>query len=603
MSSTEFSVDLEDVKFVLFDQLDIDTDLKAIAKYEDFDQDLYDTMVEEAARIAQEVLGPLNGPGDRQGCKLDGDGNVTTPEGYQNAWKVQAEGGWIGLNAPVEVGGAGLPLSVAMACIEMFSGACMAFQMYPGLTAAAARVLAAHGPEGKGPEYATKMFTGEWGGTMCLTEAGAGSSVGDNRCKAVPIEDEPGAYLLEGEKIFISGGDHDLADNIVHLVLAKTPGAPEGTKGISLFVVPKFITGPDLELGERNGAYVVGIEEKMGIHGNATCTLALGDRAPCKGWIVGQEGQGMALMFLMMNEARIGVGAQGLSIGAAAFNFARAYAKERVQGTSLKDMRDGNAPRVTINKHPDVRRMLLWQKCHVEAMRSLLFRMAHKSDLADNTDDEALKEKLEGQVDLLTPICKAHCTDIGFDVAVSAVQVYGGYGFISEYPVEQLVRDGKIMTIYEGTNGIQALDLLGRKMRIKGGKLFMDWMAECKADLAAGAGLGLDDQAAAIGKAIDNAGAVAMHLAQVGMTGNLDGAMLHAVPFQRMMGITQLAVESFYQAVAAKRKMDASGETNFLKGKLLNLKFYTANVLPEAIALAKAIRTADESPLDDVLFN
>ncbi|MCO4744344.1 MAG: acyl-CoA dehydrogenase [Proteobacteria bacterium] len=603
MSSTQFSVDLEDVKFVLFDQLDIDTDLTKFSSYEDFDKDLYDTMIDEAARVATEVLAPLNGPGDRQGCSLDGEGNVTTPDGYQKAWNVQAEGGWIGLNAPPEVGGAGLPLSVAMACIEMFSGACMAFQMYPGLTAAAARVIAAHGPEGKGPEYAEKMFTGEWAGTMCLTEAGAGSSVGDNRCKAVPVDGEEGAFLLEGEKIFISGGDSDLAANIVHLVLAKTPGAPAGTKGLSLFVVPKFITGENLAIGERNGAFVVGIEEKMGIHGNATCTLALGANGPCKGWMVGNEGQGMALMFLMMNEARIGVGAQGLSIGAAAFNFARAYAKERVQGTSLANLRNADAERITIINHPDVRRMLMWQKCHVEAMRSLLFRMAHKSDIADNTDDEALKEKLEGQVDLLTPICKAHCTDIGFDVAVSAVQVYGGYGFCSEYPVEQLVRDGKIMSIYEGTNGIQALDLLGRKLRIKGGKLFMDWMAECKADLAKGAELGFEAEAAVIGKAVDSAGAVAMHLAQLGMTGKVESAMLQATPFQRMMGIIQLAMESFYQAVAAKRKIDGGTDTPFLQGKLLNLKFYTANVLPESVGIGKSIRTGDESALDAILFS
>lgn len=602
MSSTQFTVDLEDVKFVLFDQLDIDTILKTFSPYEDFDQDLYDTMLDEASRVATEVIAPLNGPGDRQGCTLDDKGNITTPDGYKHAWTVQAEGGWIGLNAPVELGGTGLPLSIAMACIEMFSGACTAFQMYPGLTAAAARVIGIHGPEGKGAEYAEKMFTGEWSGTMCLTEAGAGSSVGDNRCKAIPVDGEEGTFLLEGEKIFISGGDSDLAHNVIHLVLAKTPGAPAGTKGLSLFVVPKFITGENLSIGERNGAFVVGIEEKMGIHGNATCTLALGAQGPCKGWMVGDEGQGMTLMFLMMNEARIGVAAQGLSIGSAGFNFARAYAKERIQGTSLANMRDANADRIAIVNHPDVRRMLLWQKCQVESMRSLLYRMAHKSDMADNTDDEALKEKLEGQIDLLTPICKAHCTDIGFDIAVSAVQVYGGYGFISEYPVEQLVRDGKIMSIYEGTNGIQALDLLGRKLRIKGGKLFMDWMAECKADLAAGEALGFGEQAAAIGKAVDGAGAVAMHLAQLGMTGKVDGAMLQATPFLRMMGVIQLAVESYYQAVTAKRLIDGGKDTPFLQGKLLNLRFYAANILPEAVGIGKSIRTGDESALDPILF-
>jgi hypothetical protein len=600
MGAIDYSVDLEDMSFVLFDQLDIDRELQTIEKYADFDAELYVATMEEAQRIATEVIAPLNASGDRQGCTLDGDGNVTTPEGFKQAWETISEGGWISVTTPPELGGVGLPSSVAMAVTEMFIGANMAFWMYPGLTAAAARVLADHGPEGKNATWAEKMFMGDWGGTMCLTEAGAGSDVGENRCRATPVEGEDGAYHLEGEKIFISSGDHDLTENIIHLVLARTPGAQDGTKGLSLFVVPKRLVHDDLTSGERNGAFVVGIEEKMGIHGSSTCVLALGDRMPCKGWLVGKEGQGINIMFLMMNEARIGVGAQGVAMASTAYQFALSYAKERLQGSSIENFKDPSAPRVPITAHPDVRRMLMTMKVYAETTRSMLYRLGHRHDIAENDKDR--HDHLIGQVELLVPILKAYCSDLGFEMASMGLQVLGGYGYIGEYPMEQLVRDAKICSIYEGTNGIQALDLLGRKLRQKNGALLMEYLQDAQKECGLAAEAGFGDEAASIGKALNHLGATAMHLGAQSAGGKLDGALTNAYPFLQMFGNIHLALEALQQARVAKRVIAERGESAYLKGKALNLKFYVANLLPQSVAYAKAIQASDTSCLDESLF-
>jgi alkylation response protein AidB-like acyl-CoA dehydrogenase len=595
-----FSVDLEDIRFVLFDQLDIDVELPKIEKYSSFNQELYESMLDEGYRVAKDVLAPLNAPGDRVGCKLDGDGNVTTPEGFKEAWKVEAEGGWIGISAPAEVGGVGLPHSMTMAITEMFCGAAMAFQMYPGLTAAAARVIHQHAREDWRQPIAERMFTGQWAGTMCLTESNAGTDVGENRCKATPVEGEEGAFLLEGEKIFISGGDSDLASNICHLVLARTPDSSQGTKGLSLFLVPKFLFDADFNITTRNGAHVVGIEEKMGIHGSATCTLALGARGPCKGWLVGEEHAGIELMFLMMNEARIGVGMQGLAIAATAHRYSVAYAKERLQGSSAEKWKDPTAPRVPIVEHPDVRRMLMTQKVYAETLRSLVYRIGHRFDLAEN--DPAQHDFLIGQVELLVPVVKAHGTDLGFDCAVLGVQVLGGYGFIGEYPLEQLVRDAKITSLYEGTNGVQAMDLIGRKLRIKGGALFMEWMTDAQKECALGREAGFTAEAEAIEKAIGQLAQTSMHLGGLAGQSHLDVALTHAYPYLKMFGTVQLAIEAITQARIARKLIAERGETPHLVGKELNLRFYVHNILPQAVAYAKAIQSSDDAALDPRLF-
>ncbi len=600
MGALDYSVDLEDISFVLFDQLDIDVELSTIEKYAEFDAELYTATMEEAARVATEVVAPLNASGDREGCKLDKDGNVTTAEGFKDAWNTIREGGWLSVTAPPELGGVGLPATVGMAVAEIFTGANMAFWMYPGLTAAAARVIADHGPDGMNTNWAEKMFAGDWAGTMCLTEAGAGSDVGENRCKASLVEDGSGAYLLEGEKLFITSGDHDLTENIIHLVLARTPGALPGTKGLSLFVVPKFLVNDDLSCGERNGAFVVGIEEKLGIHGSSTCTIALGDRMPCKAWLIGEEGRGINIMFLMMNEARIGVGAQGVAMASTAYQFALAYAKERTQGSSIQNFKDPSAPRVQITAHPDVRRMLMTMKVYAETTRSMLYRIGQRYDIAENVPEK--HDRLIGRVDLLTPILKAYCSDIGFNMSAVGLQVLGGYGYIGEYPMEQLLRDAKICSIYEGTNGIQALDLLGRKLRQKGGALLMEYLQDAQKECALGTEAGFGAEAASIGKALNHLGATAMHLGGQSAGGGLDGALTNAYPFLEMFGTIHLALEALQQARVAARVIAERGETPHLKGKALNLKFFVANLLPMSIAQGKAIQASDVSCLDESLF-
>ncbi len=606
MSATEFTVDMTDIQFALHEQLKLTEVMGRYENYADFDRELYDQMLEEAEKIATQVIAPANRVADREGCVFDGEGNVTTPAGFKEAWEVMAEGGWIGLSAPEEFGGMGMPHTLDLAIGEMFTGASMAFATYSGLSRGAANLLAEFASADHRQLECEKLFSGEWGATMCLTEADAGTAVGDNRARAV-LSDEEGVYHLTGEKMFITAGDQDLTENILHLVLARTPDAPNGTRGLSIFLVPKFMYDEEGNLGERNGAFVQSIEEKMGIHGSCTCVLALGADQPCKGWLLGRENGGMRIMFHMMNEARIGVGLQGLSGAAAAYNNARSYARERIQGTSIKDFKNADAPRVAIVQHPDVRRMLMWQRVHVETMRSLLLTTAMRLDRANNAKDDEERKRLMGLVELMTPICKAYCSDRGFDVTVSAVQVYGGYGYIGEYPVEQHLRDAKISSIYEGTNGIQAIDLLGRKMRMEGGQLFMTWISKSQAELERCRKLGIfEDEVAAIEKALGHTGATAMHLAGLGMSGDLPSAMLQATPFLDLMGNVVLALHAVWQARIAHERAE-SGEgafsASFYRGKELNLKFYIANVLPQAVALAKSIQAGDTSCMDDVLFN
>jgi alkylation response protein AidB-like acyl-CoA dehydrogenase len=605
LSATEYTLDLRDVRFVLFEQLAIQEQLKAVPRYADHDQELYETMIQAAADFATGVIAPLNKPGDRVGCKLDGDGNVTTPPGYREAFHQIAESGLVAVGLAPEWGGMGLPHAIDVAMGEILNGACMAFNVYPGLTRAAANLLTTHYcPDWLKQLCVPRMVGGKWGGTMCLTEAGAGSAVGDNRTRAERTDDEL-VYQLTGEKIFISGGDNDMTENIIHLVLARTPDAPPGTRGLSLFVVPKFLFDKDGNLGARNDAKVVGIEHKMGLNGSATCTLALGGNGTCLGWRLGKEGQGMEIMFHMMNEARIGVGIQSLSAASAAYQNAMGYAQERVQGSSVELIREADPPRITINQHPDVRRMLMTQKVYVETMRSLVYSVANRLDRAENGKEDE-RDYLLGLVELMTPIVKSHCSDVGYEVCCSALQVYGGYGYIGEYPVEQYVRDSKITSTYEGTNGIQAMDLLGRKMRKGNGALFMSWLDECNQELErAKATNKLDEEVSALERARDQLGQTAMYLGGLGMQGNIKGAMLQSSPFLTLFGTVVLGLHALWQArvaLAALEGSPADDDARFYKGKVLNARFYMKNILPRATALAKSIQAGDESCLEAGLF-
>lgn len=605
MSATDYVIDFRDIRFVLFEQLKIQEQLKSVPRYADFDLDTYNTMLETGGTVAK-TLYACNKTGDRVGCKLDGDGNVTTPPGFQEAHHEITSSGLLSAGLDPQWGGLGLPHAMDAALTEILTGANTAFNIYTGLTRAAANLMMTHyAPEWIQQICLPKMLTGEWSGTMCLTEAGAGSSVGDNRTRAIATEEE-GTYHLSGEKMFISGGDNDFTQNIIHLVLARTPDAPAGTAGLSIFVVPKFLFDKEGNLLGRNDIKVVGIEHKMGINGSATCSLALGANGTCVGYRLGKEREGMKIMFHMMNEARIGVGVQSLGLASAAYQNAKSYARDRIQGTSIENFTDGNAARVPIISHPDVRRMLMFQKVHVETMRSMIYSVANRLDRATFGAEEE-RDYLIGLVELMTPIVKSHCSDMGFEVCVQAVQVFGGYGYIGEYPVEQHLRDSKISSIYEGTNGIQAMDLLGRKMRKGSGMLFMTWLQEANTELEQVREIGiLNDEATLLEKARDQLGQTAMHLGGLGMAGNLKGAMLQASPFLSLFGTVALGLHALWQARIAHATLQAGGvsesDTKFYQGKIANARFYCKNILPRATSLAKGIQAGDESCMEEGLF-
>ena len=615
MSTTDYKAAVRDIEFVLFEQLGVQN--LDHAAFADYGEDMYRMILEQAAKLAEETIAPINGPGDRSGCTWD-DGNVTTPAGYKAAYDLFVQNMWPSMAVSPELGGMGLPMPVALACTEIFIGASAAFYMYPGLSIAAGNLLAERGSDFMKAHILPKLVSGEWAGTMCLTEPQAGSAVGDASTVAERNGDH---YLLKGSKIFVSGGDHDLTDNIIHLMLARTPDAPAGIKGLSLFMVPKVVVNPDGSGGDVNDIRCVGIEHKMGINGSATCTLAVGDNQGAMGWIIGQEGEGITHMFQMMNEARIGVGVQGYSVASAALGNAIAYAKDRVQGTKLKDLRDANATRVAIIEHSDVRRMLLRMRSFVHGMRALgltLGDLAQKHHLAEGDEAEGYRDILE----VLTPICKAWCTDMGFEVTREAIQVYGGYGYIGEYPVEQLMRDAKIFSIYEGTNGIQAMDLVGRKMARKGGMSFMqtlNWLNNKinavteSADYAA--------EGALLGKARDRLGACAMHLSQVGLSGDQEGAVSHAYDMLMLFGDVVIGALLGDQALLADTKLDAlaasagvdladadarraflddNDDAKFYAAKGDNLRFYVHQHLPRTASLKHMITSMDRTVMTAV---
>jgi len=618
MSATEYLVDVRDLQFVLFEQLRVQ-DISD-PRYADYGEDLYRMILDEAQKFAEQTLAPINGPGDRQGCTWE-DGSVTTPTGFKEAYDLFSGAGWGTISLPTEHGGQGLPLPVAMAVVEMFTGAAPAFLMYPGLTTTGCNLLVEMGSEWMKQHLLPKMISGEWTGTMCLTEPQAGSAVGDASVKA---ERNGDTYLLSGTKIFVSGGDHDLTDNIIHIMLARTPDAPEGIKGLSLFAVPKIKVNPDGSLGEINDLRCTGIEHKMGLNGSATCTMSIGDGEGALGWLIGNEGEGMIRMFSMMNEARIGVGVQGASVAAGAYGNALSYARERVQGTAFADFKDASARRVAIIEHPDVRRMLLYCRSVVDGMRSLGLTVAWLSEqatlLGEDTEEGS---EFHDILEVLTPVHKSWCTDECFEVARLAVQIFGGYGYIGEYPVEQAVRDSKVFSIYEGTNGIQALDLVGRKMAMKGGAAFMATMNWLNGKIAALEEAGdFAAEAAGLAKGRDRLGACAMHMMQQGMSGAPEMPVLHAHDMLRLLGdvligcmladqaltaagpLAALAAETsvdLSDPEARSTWMEGNSEATFYGRKGDNLRFYVHQILPRTAGLKAALTSDDRSVFGAVL--
>jgi 3-(methylthio)propanoyl-CoA dehydrogenase len=585
---------LADMRFVLEHVVDL-AGLADLPGYEHADPDTVFGVLEESARLFAHEFAPLNRVGDAQHSQRHDDGSVTTPEGFPRAYRRYVEGGWAGVPFPPDYGGGGFPWLVAVAIQEMLTAANMAFSLCPFLTQGAIDMLLRYGSETQREMFLPKMVTGEWTGTMNLTESNAGSDVGALTTKAVPAED--GTWRLTGQKIFISYGEHDLADNIVHLVLARVPGAPPGTKGISCFIVPKFLVGDDGALGERNGVYCVSIEKKMGIHASPTCVLAY-DRAV--GYLVGEANQGMHYMFAMMNTARLSVGLEGLALGERSYQQAVAYARERRQGREPGAPAGESAP---IVDHPDVRRMLLTMRAQIEALRCLAYLNAECIDLSRAHPDPDVRTWRQELADLLTPMTKAWGTDLGVELTSLALQVHGGMGYIEETGVAQHYRDARIAPIYEGTNGIQAVDLVGRKLPMRAGGVMNDFLAGIAAtaeELVAS-----DGDLPAIGKHLVEAQATLRQTTDwLLANGRIDpdNALAGATPYLRMCGIVTGGWLLARSAQAAARALSAGGgDAEFLRQKLVTARFYAEQLLPQAAGLAPAVM-AGPADLDEAAF-
>ena len=576
---------VRDHVFILRDVLKIDG-YANLPGFADASMDTVEQVLEEGAKFAEGVLAPLNKVGDTEGCTWSPDNTVTTPTGFKDAYRQLVEAGWPALGGDPEYGGQGLPAVVNVAFAEMQSAANMAFGMYPGLTHGC--YAAIH--EGGSPEqkalYCPKLVSGEWGGTMNLTEPQCGTDLGLLRTKAVPQGD--GSYRISGQKIWISGGEHDMAENIVHLVLARIEGAPEGVKGISLFIAPKFIPDASGAPGERNGVKCVGLEEKMGIHGNATCVMQYED---AQGWLVGEENAGLKLMFVMMNEARLGVGVQGLAQGEAAYQAAVEFARDRLQGRSLTGKKNPEGPADPIIVHPDVRRMLMDSKAFTEAGRAFMLWTALHGDL-QRSPDSAQAEKASDYMGLLTPVVKAYLTERGFQVAKEAMQVHGGSGFTEHFPASQYLRDCRIALIYEGTNGIQALDLVGRKLAAKGGRAVMSFFAEVDAAVAEAPAEAkpFADSLSGLKAQLQEA---TFWLMQNGLA-NPDNAGAASTDYLHLFGLTALSYMWLKLAVAAQERITAGDADPFFAHKLVTARYFAERIAPEGAAhLAKLKTGAD----------
>lgn len=590
---------LRDLQFVLHELLDLENELKAMPKHAETDADTINAVLEEGGKFAAEVVFPLNVSGDEEGCKLDRNTHeVKAPAGFKEAYEKYVEGGWAALSAQEEYGGQGLPFVVNQCFFEMLNSANQAWTMYPGLSHGAHACLSAHGSKEQKDMYLPKLTSGEWTGTMCLTEPHCGTDLGMLRTKAEPQAD--GTYRLTGQKIFISAGEHDLAANIVHLVLARLPDAPLGSKGISLFVVPKFNVKADGAMGERNGIYCGGLEHKMGIHGNATCQMVL-DGAT--GVMVGQANKGLAAMFVMMNGARLGVGNQSLGLTEVAYQNALAYAKDRIQMRSLSGVKAPSKPADPILVHPDVRRMLLTAKAYAEGGRALACYGALLIDKELNHPDEKVRADSAEILALLTPIVKAFLTDNGFQATMLCQQVFGGHGYIKEWGMEQYVRDARINMIYEGTNGIQSLDLLGRKVLgnqgaslQKFGKLIGKLVAE---------EMGNEAMAEFIKPLADLGQKMTQFTTEIGMKamGNADEVGAASVDYLRVAG--HLVFAYFWARMAqvalakiAAAEEDAQRPDPFYKAKLQTARFYFARLLPETLSLMNTARSGADVLMD-----
>lgn len=590
--------DRRDVDFVLHEMLQVEQ-LSKHDKFAEFNKKTVDLIVSEARNLAIKEILPTREIGDKEGLVFD-KGNVKLPESFHRAYELFKEGEWLAMPEDTEWGGQGMPRTVALAANDYLVGANLAFMMYPGLTHGAGKLVETFGTDEQKELFLKKMYAGEWTGTMLLTEPEAGSDVGALTTSAVKNDD--GTYSITGNKIFISSGEHDMAENIIHPVLARIEGAPEGTKGISLFLVPKIWVNDDGSLGEPNDVVCTGIEEKMGIHGNSTASLALGGKGKCRGTLLGEENKGMRAMFIMMNEARLLVGLQGFCCASASYMLAVNYAKQRVQGKNLLQMMDQKAPSVPIIQHPDVRRQLLTMKVYIEAMRSLIYYIGMCDDRIAVSDNEEEKAKYKGIVDVLIPVAKGYVTDKAFEVCSHGVQVYGGYGYIKDYPVEQLLRDCRIVMIYEGTNGIQAMDLLGRKLGMNGGKPIMDLLGEMQKTIAQAKSVeAVKDLAVKVEEALNKLGEVALHMGQTAMSPKVLNAFAFAHPFMEATGDVVFAWMLLWRATVAATKLEEGAKKKdiaYYEGQLKNIEFFANSILPITHGKMAAILTTNGAAIE-----
>ena len=572
-----YKAPLDEIRFLLEDVLNV-SQLAALPGYEDITPDVFLAVIDEGARLCEEVLAPINQTGDAEGCHYEA-GRVTTPAGFKEAHQAYRAGGWPAMTSAPEFGGQGLPHLARFVFDEMLCSSNLSFSMYPELSHGATMLIEKWADDELRNRFLPKLVDGSWSGTMCLTEAHAGTDLGMIRTKAVPAGD--GAYLLTGTKIFISAGEHDLTDNIIHLVLAKLPDAPAGTRGISLFLVPKILPAENGGVGTRNGVRCASSEHKMGIKANATCVL---DFDNARGWLIGEANKGMRVMFTMMNGARLGVGIQGLGLGEVAFQNAVAYSKDRIQGRSPLGARDPSAEADPIVVHPDVRRMLMTMKAYTEAMRGLAYWVGMLIDVEERHPDEAKRAEAADLVALMTPVIKGFCTDVGFEITNLALQCYGGHGYIREMGMEQFVRDARITQIYEGTNGVQAMDLLGRKVPEGGGRLAKRFVDVARSDLADAAG---NPAIADIAQPVADALTLLERT-----TGALLARALHnpeeigaaASEYLRMFG---LVAAGWMWVRMAKVAAERGGARN--DARLATARFYVARLLPQTVSLAAQI--------------